>query len=87
MRILGISAAHDASVCVLTDGVIERFYKEERLTKKKRDKTPYKSLVTVYEEFGQTIDKVVISTPTPNDWWDFGLCCKKLFVVVPEFVC
>lgn len=87
MRILGISAAHDASVCVLTDGVIERFYKEERLTKKKRDKTPYKSIVTVYEEFGQTIDKVVISTPTPNDWRDFGLCCKKLFGVEPEFVC
>ena len=87
MRILGISAAHDASVCVLTDGVIERFYKEERLTKKKRDKTPYKSIVTVYEEFGQTIDKVVISTPTPNDWQDFGLCCKKLFGVEPEFVC
>ena len=40
MRILGISGAHDASVCVLTDGVIERFYKEERLTKKKRDKSP-----------------------------------------------
>lgn len=87
MRILGISAAHDASVCVLTDGVIERFYKEERLTKKKRDKTPYKSLVTVYEEFGQTIDKVVISTPTTNDFVDFGVCCKKLFGVEPEFVC
>ena len=87
MRILGISGAHDASVCVLTDGVIERFYKEERLTKKKRDKTPYKSLVTVYEEFGQTIDKVVISTPTTNDFVDFGVCCKKLFGVEPEFVC
>ena len=49
MRILGISGAHDASVCVLTDAVIERFYKEERLTKKKRVKSPYKSLVTVYE--------------------------------------
>ena len=87
MRILGISGAHDASVCVLTDGVIERFYKEERLTKKKRDKTPYKSLVTVYEEFGQTIDKVVISTPTTNNFVDFGVCCKKLFGVEPEFVC
>ena len=87
MRILGISGAHDASVCVLTDGVIERFYKEERLTKKKRDKNPYKSLVTVYEEFGQTIDKVVISTPTTNDFVDFGVCCKKLFGVEPEFVC
>ena len=38
MRILGISGAHDASVCVLTDGVIERFYKEERLTKRNETK-------------------------------------------------
>ena len=37
MRILGISPYHDASVCVIKDGKIEYFSKQERLTKIKRD--------------------------------------------------
>ena len=37
MRILGISPYHDASVCILDDGEITYFSKQERLTRKKRD--------------------------------------------------
>lgn len=38
MRILGVSAAHDASVCVLNEGKLEFFCKEERVIRKKRKK-------------------------------------------------
>lgn len=38
MRILGVSPAHDASVCVLNDGQLEFFCKEERVIRKKRKK-------------------------------------------------
>jgi carbamoyltransferase len=44
MRILSISAAHDSSVCVLNDGKLEFFSKEERLSRIKRDKQPILSL-------------------------------------------
>lgn len=44
MRILSFNVAHDSSVCVLNDGAIEFFCKEERLSRIKRDKDPFKSL-------------------------------------------
>ena len=49
MRILGVSPAHDSTVCVLNDGQIERFYKEERLTRVKRSSHPWLSLLKIYE--------------------------------------
>lgn len=87
MRVLGISPAHDASVCVLNDGVVERFYKEERLSKKKRDKYPYLSLLEVHKEFGTDIDFIVVSSPTPNTFPDLEYFCSKLFNREVEFVC
>lgn len=44
MRILAFNTAHDSSVCVINDGKLEFFCKEERLSKVKRDKNPFKSL-------------------------------------------
>lgn len=87
MRILGISPAHDSSVCVLLDGEIERFYKEERLSRKKRDKFPYMSLMCVYEEFGCSFDHVVIASPSPDTFFDIGLFCEKIFKCPVEYVC
>lgn len=87
MRILGISSTHDSSVCVLNDGKIERFYKEERLTRKKRDHTPFTSLMKVYEEFGETIDHVVLSSPSPNTSFDLGIFCEKIFKKPVKYVC
>ena len=40
-RILGFSLAHDSSVCVINDGELEYFGKEERYTRSKRDKQPF----------------------------------------------
>lgn len=44
MRILGLAPAHDSSICVYEDGEIISFYKEERITRKKREKFPVRSL-------------------------------------------
>ena len=41
MKILSISPFHDSSVCVLNNGDIEFFSKEERLTEKKEITTPF----------------------------------------------
>ena len=63
-RILGISTAHDASVCLLADGRIELFIKEERLSHVKRDKLPFKAILAAVEAARGDIDTVCISTPT-----------------------
>ncbi|HAT64172.1 MAG TPA: hypothetical protein DCS66_06160 [Flavobacteriaceae bacterium] len=41
MRILGISPGHDSSICVINDGEIEFFAKEERFSRIKRDQYPF----------------------------------------------
>jgi carbamoyltransferase len=66
MRILGINPFHDSSVAVFTDGNIEFFSKEERLSRIKRDKHPFISLDTAISSVG-AIDAVAICAPTNLD--------------------
>lgn len=64
MRVVGISTAHDASVAVYCDGEIEFFSKEERLTRVKRDKVPFASMLEAAKFInGRTVDAVVVSSP------------------------
>ena len=51
MRIIGISPGHDSSVCVIHDGEIEFFAKEERFSRIKRDAFPFTVLDLVAERF------------------------------------
>ena len=44
MFTFGVSPCHDSSVCLCHNGQIVSFYKEERLSKKKRDKAPFLSI-------------------------------------------
>ncbi len=64
MRILAFNIAHDSAVCSLLNGKIEFFCKEERLTRKKRDKHPFKSM-ELYEnlKLGK-VDHVLYLTPS-----------------------
>lgn len=59
MRILSISTAHDAGVCLYENGKIIYFFKEERLSRKKRDKLPLLSLDRVLSLNDKKIDVVV----------------------------
>ncbi len=40
MRVVGISPLHDSSVAVINNGELEYFFKEERLSRVKRDGPP-----------------------------------------------
>jgi carbamoyltransferase len=51
MQTLGISVAHDSAVCVVRDGEIVAYYKEERLVGQKHAKMPLTALQRVVEEF------------------------------------
>ena len=51
MQTIGISVAHDSAVCVIRDGEIAAYYKEERLVQKKHAKAPLTSLQRAIDEF------------------------------------
>jgi carbamoyltransferase len=64
MNILGISPNHDSSVCLLSDGQIKYFSKEERLSRVKRASDP--NLATEEALKLGPIDYVVWCPPTQN---------------------
>ena len=64
MRILAFNIAHDSSVCAINNGNIEFFCKEERLSRIKRDKHPFKSL-DLYRSLNLgKVDHVLYSVPS-----------------------
>ncbi len=73
MRILGISPAHDSSACIINDGHIEYFCKEERLTRIKRDIEAINSIQKCIDNSKGKIDFAVICSPTPKDTFNFKL--------------
>jgi carbamoyltransferase len=68
MRIMGISPFHDSSVAIINDGKLESFYKEERLTRKKRDIMPWNSFREAIKD-GNKIDFITIASPYGIDVW------------------
>ena len=63
-RVLGFSLAHDASVCILTDGKLEYWGKEERYTREKRDKQPFMAIDKALAAAKGPIDCAVMQSPT-----------------------
>ena len=60
MNILSINYGyHDTSACILKDGEVAVYFKEERLTKIKRDTEPVKSIVECIKNFNEKIDYVL----------------------------
>lgn len=68
MNILSVNfGVHDAAACVLVDGELISYYKEERLTGIKRDVEPKLAIKQCLDDFGGKIDyATVISYPTTN---------------------
>lgn len=65
-RVLGVSPAHDSSICVIEDGKLQFFSKEERLSKRKRDKLPFLSLEGLDQS--SDIDYVAWVSPEKDDF-------------------
>ena len=67
MRIIGISPLHDSSVAVINDGELEYYFKEERLSRSKRDGPPVLAIQKLIETVKDPVDHVCIAAPTGND--------------------
>jgi carbamoyltransferase len=59
MRILSVNPSHDASAMILNDGEIECYFKEERLSKRKRDKMCFLSTIECIKNYKGKIDYIV----------------------------
>jgi carbamoyltransferase len=62
MRILSVNTSHDASAMILNDGEIECYFKEERLSKGKRDKMCFLSTIECVKNCKGKIDYVISNT-------------------------
>jgi predicted NodU family carbamoyl transferase len=51
MNILGLYGVHDASACILKDGEVSVYFKEERLSRIKRDTDPILSIVNCVKNY------------------------------------
>jgi carbamoyltransferase len=79
MRIVSVSPSHDASVCVLNDGKIEFFFKEERFSGVKKDAVPFLSINEAYRTIKGPVDYCVISSPDFKDLHSIDYILSKLF--------
>lgn len=68
MNLLAVNYTHDASVCLLADGGVVFYSKEERFSRRKRDGVPYRSLLAMRERgLLDGLDEFVVC-----NWRSFG---------------
>lgn len=67
MRVIGISPLHDSSVAVVNNGQLEYYFKEERLSRSKRDGPPVLAIQKLIETIKDPVDHICIAAPTGND--------------------
>ena len=79
MRILSVSPSHDSSVCVLNDGKIEFFFKEERLCGVKKESAPYLSIIEAYKNIKGLVDFCVIASPDKPELFSIKHFLERLF--------
>jgi carbamoyltransferase len=77
MNILSVNyGVHDASACILKDGKIAFYFKEERLTGIKRDTDPVLSIIECVKNFNENINYgLLISYPNSQN---YGRLVSKL---------
>jgi carbamoyltransferase len=67
MKILAFNISHDSSVAYIDNGELKFFCKEERVSKIKRDKLPFKSLEIFRNNFDVNLDECLYLTPSNNE--------------------
>lgn len=66
MRVLGVNTAHDSSVCIYEDGKIVSYFKEERLSKIKKDSNPVLATEQAIKDL-ESVDIVAYCDPSTSD--------------------
>jgi len=66
MKILSISTGHDSSVCLLNNGLLDFYSKEERLSRIKRDGNTFLSIDLAFEKAKNHLDFIIICSFSKN---------------------
>jgi carbamoyltransferase len=66
MNILSIHYGHDSSACILKDGEVVLYFKEERFSRKKRDEIPFISIKKCIENFNEEITHIIVTSTDYN---------------------
>jgi carbamoyltransferase len=85
MRVLGVSTAHDSSVCIVEDGKIVSYWKEERLSRVKKDSNPIRATQEALKNI-DTIDVVAYCDPSVSDFVHTYVKSLKKYVNVYDVI-
>jgi carbamoyltransferase len=84
MNILSIHYGHDSSACILKDGEIVLYFKEERLSRQKRDHIPFISIKKCLENFNKEITHIIITSTEYNTSFNYIVKFISSFIKLPK---
>jgi carbamoyltransferase len=84
MNILSIHYGHDSSACVLKDGEVCFYFKEERFSREKRDGVPFISIKKCLENFNDEITHIIITSTEYNTSFNYIIKFISSFIKLPE---
>ena len=84
MNILSIHYEHDSSACILKDGEIVCYFKEERFSRSKRDGIPFISIKKCIENFNEEITHIIITAPEYNITFNYIVKFISSFIKLPK---
>jgi carbamoyltransferase len=84
MNILSIHYGHDSSACILKGGEICFYFKEERFSRKKRDRIPFISIKKCLENFNEEITYIIITSTEYNTSFNYIIKFISSFIQLPK---
>jgi carbamoyltransferase len=84
MNILSVHYGHDSSACILKDGEIVFYFKEERFSGKKRDHIPFISIKKCIENFNEEITHIIVASTEYNISFTYIIKFISSFIKLPE---
>lgn len=84
MNILSVHYGHDSSSCILKNGEIILYFKEERFSRKKRDHIPFISIKKCLENFNEEITHIIITSTDYSETFTFIVKFISSFIKLPK---
>jgi carbamoyltransferase len=83
MNILSIHYGHDSSACILKNGEIILYFKEERFSRQKRDSIPFISIKKCLENFNEEITHIIVTSTEHNISFKYIIKFISTFIKLP----
>jgi len=84
MNILSVHYGHDSSACILKDGKIIFYFKEERFSRTKRDTIPFISIKKCIGNFNEEITHIIITSTEFNNSFFYIKKFISSFIKFPQ---